>query len=67
MKEIKKLYEEKKYAELAAILKETFQYAKQASKCGVNKDMIVDRVDQLNMLLDSLWKLEEYEVSKKQK
>lgn len=50
--------------ELVGILKETFQFAKQASRSAINNNgVIVDRVDQLNMLLDSLWKLEEYEAS----
>jgi len=41
------LYEEKKYAELSYILQDTFKF---------------DRVRQLNMLLDSLWQLQQYEV-----
>ncbi|XP_076631383.1 calcineurin-binding protein cabin-1 isoform X1 [Colletes latitarsis] len=59
--EIQNLYDEKKYAELAYILQDTFKFAKQGNKFLSVNDNIVDRVQQLSMLLDSLWQLQQYE------
>ncbi|CAK9826767.1 Calcineurin-binding protein cabin-1, partial [Anthophora retusa] len=59
--EIQNLYDEKKYAELAYILQDTFKFAKQGNKLLSVNDNIVDRVQQLFMLLDSLWQLQLYE------
>ncbi|XP_076756592.1 calcineurin-binding protein cabin-1 isoform X1 [Xylocopa sonorina] len=59
--EVQNLYEEKKYAELAYILQDTFKFAKQGNKLLSVTDNIVDRVQQLSMLLDSLWQLQQYE------
>ncbi|XP_076237549.1 calcineurin-binding protein cabin-1 isoform X2 [Calliopsis andreniformis] len=59
--EIQNLYDEKKYAELAYILQDTFKFAKQGNKLLSVSDNIVDRVQQLSMLLDSLWQLQQYE------
>ncbi|XP_054016613.1 calcineurin-binding protein cabin-1-like isoform X2 [Hylaeus anthracinus] len=59
--EIQTLYDEKKYAELAYILQDTFKFAKQGNKLLSVTDNIVDRVQQLSMLLDSLWQLQQYE------
>ncbi|XP_076277405.1 calcineurin-binding protein cabin-1 isoform X2 [Lasioglossum baleicum] len=59
--EIQSLHDEKKYAELAYVLQDTFKFAKQGNKLLSVSDNIVDRVQQLSMLLDSLWKLEQYE------
>ncbi|XP_017876030.1 calcineurin-binding protein cabin-1-like [Ceratina calcarata] len=59
--EIQNLHCEKKYAELAYILQDTFKFAKHGNKHLTVKDNIVDRVRQLSMLLDSLWQLEQYE------
>lgn len=59
--EIQNLYDEKKYAELAYILQDTFKFAKQGNKFLSVNDNIVDREQQLSMLLDSLWQLQQYE------
>ncbi|KOX69063.1 Calcineurin-binding protein cabin-1 [Melipona quadrifasciata] len=59
--EIQNLYDEKKYSELAYILQDTFKFAKQGNKFLSVNDNIVDRVQQLSMLLDSLWQLQQYE------
>nr|XP_034185241.1 calcineurin-binding protein cabin-1-like isoform X1 [Osmia lignaria]XP_034185242.1 calcineurin-binding protein cabin-1-like isoform X1 [Osmia lignaria]XP_034185243.1 calcineurin-binding protein cabin-1-like isoform X1 [Osmia lignaria] len=59
--EIQHLYDEKKYAELAYVLQDTFKFAKQGNKLLSVNDNIVDRVQQLSMLLDSLWQLQQYE------
>ncbi|XP_003701167.1 calcineurin-binding protein cabin-1 [Megachile rotundata] len=59
--EIQHLYDEKKYAELAYVLQDTFKFAKQGNKLLSVSDNIVDRVQQLSMLLDSLWQLQQYE------
>lgn len=63
MGEIQRLYDEKKYAELSYILQDTFKFAKQRHKLLITNENIVDRVRQLTMLLDSLWQLEQYEVT----
>lgn len=63
MGEIQHLYDEKKYAELSYILQDTFKFAKQRQKLLVTNENIVDRVRQLTMLLDSLWQLQQYEVT----
>ncbi|XP_078044095.1 calcineurin-binding protein cabin-1 [Augochlora pura] len=59
--EIQNLHDEKKYAELAYVLQDTFKFAKQGNKLLSVSDNIVDRVQQLSMLLDSLWQLQQYE------
>lgn len=63
MGEIQHLYDEKKYAELSCILQDTFKFAKQRHKLLITNENIVDRVRQLTMLLDSLWQLQQYEVT----
>lgn len=59
--EVQKLYDEQKYAELALILQDTFKFSKQRSDAFSNVKLNIDRMKQLSMLLDSLWKLQRYE------
>lgn len=59
--EVQRLHDEKKYAELAATLQDTFKFAKQQQKLVPHIKVTTERIDQLSMLLDSLWRLEHYE------
>ncbi|XP_066593480.1 calcineurin-binding protein cabin-1-like [Prorops nasuta] len=60
--EIQSFYEEEKYKELSLILQDTFKFSKQKNKIVSNtNEQLVDRVEQLFMLLDSLWRLQQYE------
>lgn len=59
--EVQRLHDEKKYAELAATLMDTFNFARQRQKLLPHIKIVTDRIDQLAMLLDSLWNLGQYE------
>lgn len=62
LREVKYLHDEKKYSELASILQDTFKFAKQQNKLIANKEVVIERTEQLSMLLNSLWHLKQYEV-----
>lgn len=62
MGEIASLYENKRYAELVKVLQDTFKFAKHRTRVLTNNEIVVERDEQLAMLLDSLLHLQEYEV-----
>ena len=51
-----------KYQELSDILKDTFNFSKQTNQFILCKEVTIDRVEHLQILLDSLWQLQQYEV-----
>ncbi|XP_011502585.1 PREDICTED: calcineurin-binding protein cabin-1-like, partial [Ceratosolen solmsi marchali] len=58
---IKYLYHEKQYEELSYILKETFHFSKHTNNFLLCKEVPVDRVEHLKILLDTLWQLRQHE------
>ncbi|OXU31572.1 hypothetical protein TSAR_005093 [Trichomalopsis sarcophagae] len=62
--EIKILYQEEKYEELTDILKDSFEMTKHSNPCLRYGEIPIDRAEQLRILLDSLWQLEQYETRK---
>ncbi|KAF7992530.1 hypothetical protein HCN44_004874 [Aphidius gifuensis] len=59
--EVQKLYDEQRYMELSLILQDTFKFTKQRNEIVTVTKLNVDRIQQLSMLLDCFWQLQQYE------